>query len=97
MEDLAVVLKLLLIMVGLPVGAGVAMRDGMLLHPLRRLFERVPQALHKPSFECGYCMVSVWGIAPACLVAFLPFAWYMIPIIALSAVGWMAILDLENR
>src|SRR5690606_27973972 len=97
MELLALVTTLLAVMIGTPVGADVAIRKGMLLHPLRRILERSPKALHKPLFGCSRCMVSVWGIAPACLVAFTPwpFTLLTIPILALAAVGWMEILEKE--
>lgn len=47
-----------------------AMKEGMILFPLRRLFESMlslaPASinffLRKPLFDCLFCMSSIWGI-----------------------------------
>lgn len=43
-------------------GAHIAMQEGMILHPLARLFASAPTWAHKPLFACPPCMCSAWGI-----------------------------------
>ena len=51
-----------LIMALVAYGAHIAMQEGMILHPLAKLFAHAPTWAHKPLFACPPCMCSAWGV-----------------------------------
>lgn len=69
-----------------PLGASAAMAEGMLLHPLSRLFASLPVWLQKPLHTCRYCMTSTWGTAAVLLLG-LPFEPWQWPVLVLCAIG----------
>ena len=43
-------------------GAYASQQEGMILHVLTKAWSKLPTFLHKPTFTCPVCMVSVWGV-----------------------------------
>lgn len=86
--DLLLELGLAIVVVALvPVGAWVAMGEGMLLHPFAQWVQRtLPPKLHKPLATCPRCMVSGWGL-PVLFLAFPSLDWYLMPVVLLAAIG----------
>lgn len=75
-------------------GAHIAMEDGMILHPLAKLFARAPLWLHKPLFACPPCMCSAWGVPVWFVITPEPLASLaFLPIHILAAAGIAAYLN----
>ena len=70
-------------------GASIAMEEGMIAHPLARLFTKLPEWFHKPLFTCPVCMCSAWGIPAALWMGADP---WMLPVYLLASSGLNAIL-----
>jgi hypothetical protein len=70
-------------------GAYASQQEGMILHILTKAWMKLPTFLHKPTFTCPVCMVSVWGVP----------TWYMmggelvmLPVYLLAAAGINAVV-----
>ena len=70
-------------------GAYASQQEGMILHVMTKAWMKLPTFLHKPTFTCPVCMVSVWGIP----------TWYvmggelvMLPVYLLAAAGINAVV-----
>jgi hypothetical protein len=50
------------VMALVPLGAWVAMGEGMVLHWFYLLTEKLPPTLGKPLGTCARCMVTGWGV-----------------------------------
>lgn len=82
MDHLAIVAVMALV----PLGAWVAMGEGMALHWLYKIIERLPKWVNKPLGTCPRCMCSAWGI-PAALVTFADLNPWLLPLYLFAAVG----------
>lgn len=81
-----------------PLGASVAMREGMILAWLYNAVERsgLPVWARKPLTLCPRCMVSVWGTAALLMMGWCPYGLHelaMWPLYAFAAVGLQEALD----
>lgn len=81
-----------------PLGASVAMREGMILARLYNAVERsgLPVWVRKPLTLCPRCMVSVWGTAALLILGWRPIHLHdmaMWALYALCAVGLQEAID----
>jgi hypothetical protein len=69
-------------------GAYASQQEGMILHLLTKVWGYLPSYLHKPTFTCPICMVSVWGVPTALVLGAEPM---LLPIYLLASAGinWM--------
>lgn len=69
-------------------GAYASQQEGMILHLLTKVWGYLPTYLHKPTFTCPICMVSVWGVPTALVLGAEPM---LLPIYLLASAGinWM--------
>jgi hypothetical protein len=69
-------------------GAYASQQEGMILHVLTKVWGYLPTYLHKPTFTCPICMVSVWGVPTALVLGAEPM---LLPIYLLASAGinWM--------
>lgn len=88
MDHLAIIVLMALV----PLGAHVAMGEGMVLEWWYRLCDRLPPFLAKPLGRCPRCMVSAWGI-PAALLTFPDINLWLLPVYVLAAVGLQEAID----
>ena len=71
-------------------GAYASQQEGMILHVLTKVWGYLPTYLHKPTFTCPICMVSVWGVPTALVLGADPM---LLPIYLLASAGINAILN----
>ena len=71
-------------------GAYASQQEGMILHLLTKVWGYLPTYLHKPTFTCPICMVSVWGIPTALVLGAEPM---LLPIYLLASAGINAIVN----
>jgi hypothetical protein len=71
-------------------GAYASQQEGMILHLLTKVWGYLPTYLHKPTFTCPICMVSVWGVPTALVLGADPM---LLPIYLLASAGINAILN----
>jgi hypothetical protein len=69
-----------------PLGAWVAMGEGMVLEWWAKMLSNLPTLLQKPLATCPRCMVSAWGI-PAALLTFPDLNPWLLPVYLLAACG----------
>jgi hypothetical protein len=74
------------VMAVVPLGAWVAMGEGMVLDWWAKLVSTLPTFLQKPLATCPRCMVSAWGI-PAALFTFPDLNLWLLPVYLLAACG----------
>lgn len=79
-------LEVILFMALVPLGAWVAMGEGMVLEWIAKACEPLPWWIRKPLADCPRCMVSVWGI-PAALWVFPDLNLFLLPVYMLAAAG----------
>jgi len=80
-------LEIIAVMALVPLGAWVAMGEGMVLERWAKFITaNVPPFWTKPLATCARCMVSAWGI-PAALLTFPDLNPWLLPIYILAAVG----------
>ena len=75
-----------------PLGAHVAMGEGMVLHWWWKAMQALPPILAKPLGTCPRCMVSAWGI-PAALLTFPDLNLWLLPVYLLAACGLQEAID----
>lgn len=85
-------LSIIAVMALVPLGAWVAMGEGMVLEWLHKLLVKLPPFVAKPFATCSRCMVSVWGI-PAALVTFPDLNILLLPVYMLAACGLQYVID----
>lgn len=84
-------LLIIAVMAMASLGVWTAMGEGMILEPLKKRYDNLPNWARKPLSTCPRCMVSTWGTtAVVCLG--LPFDLYAWPAYALCAVGLQEML-----
>jgi len=71
-------------------GAYVSQQEGMILHLLTKVWGYLPTYLHKPTFTCPICMVSVWGVPTALVLGAEPM---LLPIYLLASAGINSIVN----
>jgi hypothetical protein len=71
-------------------GAYASQQEGMILHLLTKVWGYLPTYLHKPTFTCPICMVSVWGIPTALVLGAEPM---LLPIYLLASAGINSIVN----
>ena len=71
-------------------GAYASQQEGMILHLLTKVWGYLPTYLHKPTFTCPICMVSVWGVLTALVLGAEPM---LLPIYLLASAGINAIVN----
>ena len=71
-------------------GAYASQQEGMILHVLTKVWGYLPTYLHKPTFTCPICMVSVWGVPTALVLGAEPM---LLPIYLLASAGINAIVN----
>ena len=71
-------------------GAHYAQQEGMALHFLARMWQRLPSWVQKPLWTCPICMVSVWGIPAALWMGADP---CNLPLYLLASAGLAAYLN----
>jgi hypothetical protein len=71
-------------------GAYASQQEGMILHLLTKVWGYLPTYLHKPTFTCPICMVSVWGVPTALVLGAEPM---LLPIYLLASAGINAIVN----
>jgi len=71
-------------------GAYVSQQEGMILHLLTKVWGYLPTYLHKPTFTCPICMVSVWGVPTALVLDAEPM---LLPIYLLASAGINSIVN----
>jgi hypothetical protein len=74
-----------------PLGAWVAMGEGMVLHGLSKWAEKLPAFIAKPIATCPRCMCSVWGI-PCVLLAMPDVSPWALPVYLLAGCGLQEII-----
>jgi len=80
-------IEIIAVMALVPLGAFVAMGEGMVLEWWSKLVEKqVGDFWSKPLAACPRCMVSAWGI-PAALLAFPDMNLWLLPVYILAACG----------
>ncbi len=72
-------------------GAYEVQQEGMILERLGKFWAFLPSFWQKPFWTCPTCMVSVWGIPAALIVA--PSQWMFIPLYLFAAAGLSAYLN----
>ena len=88
MDHLAIIAVMALV----PLGAHVAMGEGMVLQWWWNALNSLPAFLAKPLGHCPRCMVSAWGI-PAALLAFPDLNLWLLPVYLLAACGLQEAVD----
>lgn len=83
-------LTVIVVMALVATGAHIVQEDGMVLHPLTKLWHHLPTFLHKPTFTCPVCMVSVWGIPAALCIGAAPMC---LPVYLMASAGLAAYLN----
>jgi hypothetical protein len=71
-------------------GAYASQQEGMILHLLTKVWGYLPTYLHKPTFTCPICMVSVWGVPTALVLGAEPM---LLPIYLLASAGINSIVN----
>jgi hypothetical protein len=79
-------LEIIAVMALVPLGAWVAMGQGMVLEWWAKLVSTLPAFFQKPLATCPRCMVSAWGI-PAALLTFPDLNLWLLPVYLLAACG----------
>jgi hypothetical protein len=80
-------LEIIAVMALVPLGAWVAMGEGMVLEWWAKFITtKVPPFWAKPLATCARCMVSAWGI-PAAFLTFTDLDPWLLPVYILGAVG----------
>ena len=79
-------LEIVAVMALVPLGAWIAMGDGMVMEWWSKAFSKLPDIISKPLATCPRCMVSAWGI-PAALLAFPELNLWLLPVYLLAACG----------
>lgn len=85
-------LTIIAVMALVPMGAWVAMGDGMVLEWLSVAMRVLPEWGQKPLSTCPRCMCSAWGI-PAAMYAFPDMNPWLIPVYLLAAVGLQELIQ----
>jgi hypothetical protein len=80
-------LSIIAVMALVPLGAWIAMGEGMVLEKLHTfIVKHVTPFWAKPLCDCARCMTSAWGI-PAVLLTFPDLNLWLLPVYILAAVG----------
>ena len=85
-------LAIIAIMAIVPVGAWVAMEEGMALAWLGKVLDKIPEPFRHPVRSCQRCMVSVWGTLTVLALGMCP-EWYVLPVYWIAAVGLQELID----
>ena len=85
-------LAIIAIMAVVPIGAWVAMEEGMALAWLGRILDKIPEPWRKPFRSCQRCMVSVWGTGTVLALDICP-EWYTLPVYWILACGLQELID----
>lgn len=82
---------MILVMALVPLGAWVAMGEGMVLEWVPGVCRNMPVWIQKPLTSCPRCMVSAWGV-PTALLVFPDLNLWLLPVYMLGACGLQELL-----